>query len=84
MPNAWGLFDMHGNVWEWCSDWYGRYTEAGLTDPQGPDSGEARVIRGGSWGDLGNNARSAYRGLAQPEYQGDLIGFRVALSLEAD
>ena len=69
LPNAWGLYDMHGNVYQWCKDWYGKdyYQNSDKKDPQGPDNGSARVLRGGSWDDVARFCRAAYRFNVAPE-----------------
>ncbi|MFA5180786.1 MAG: formylglycine-generating enzyme family protein [Syntrophales bacterium] len=76
-PNAWGLYDMHGNVWEWVQDWKGNYPAGSVTDPQGPASGLVRVFRGGSWIDDARSCRSAVRGVSDPGNRYDLMGFRL-------
>lgn len=77
--NAWGLHDMHGNVFQWCQDWYGNYPQNELVDPQGPNAGKDRVMRGGSWNYNPQGCRSAYRRWG---YRSDHCGFRVCFFVD--
>jgi formylglycine-generating enzyme required for sulfatase activity len=80
LPNTWGLYDMHGNIWEWCLDWYAEFTKASVTDPVGASRGSTRVFRGGSWYSPARYLRSACRIRYAPGFRSDSLGFRLLSS----
>ena len=80
-PNAWGLYDMHGNLGQWCQDRFAKYPENAVVDPQGPDKGGSRILRGGSWEDAAGRLRSAARGWESADIRGlGNCGFRVCIT----
>jgi formylglycine-generating enzyme required for sulfatase activity len=81
-PNAWGLYDMNGNAYQWCLDWFSAdyYRQSPPSDPTGPATGtNDRVMRGGDWSYYAANCRSAYRGRMSPDRRGYVTGFRVVV-----
>jgi formylglycine-generating enzyme required for sulfatase activity len=80
--NAWGLHDMHGNIWQWCQDWHGGYAQKDTVDPQGSKTGKNRVLRGGSWGSHPVFLRSANRNFSDPASRTEFYGLRVCFNVQ--
>ena len=81
-PNGLGLYDMSGNVYEWCLDWYGKYSSTDVDNPAGPATGDSRCIRGGSWYFFAEYCRIANRNGRVPTYRDDHLGFRIVIRFE--
>ena len=82
LPNELGIYDMSGNLYEWCQDWYGKYNDADQMNPIGPSKGAARVVRGGRWGHYANRCRVSCRSKSKPNHKNSFNGFRIALDVQ--